>query len=99
MVGTEHDRGSRFVPVMVPNPSLRSLAFLLPPERCEVEEIVRVQGEIETALIRRVRVEQLTAAAKEDAEPGQFTLRKPYLPRGEKALRIGIVVFVLGSFR
>src|SRR5262249_57778508 len=85
---------SRLVLVVVPNPSLGALTFLLPAERGEIEEIVRVEGEIEAALVRGVRVEHLIAFAKEDAQARQLPFREPDLPAREQVLRIGVVVLV-----
>src|SRR5262245_50100295 len=90
---------SRLVLVVVPNPSLGALTFLLPAERGEIEEIVRVEGEIEAALVRGVRVEHLIAFAKEDAQARQLPFREPDLPAREQVLRGGVVVLVLALLR
>jgi hypothetical protein len=77
---------------MVPDPRLYALIALLSAERRQVEEVVGVEVKVEAALVRRVRVKDASAIAKEDAQARHLALRGPDLARPQERRRALVVV-------
>src|SRR5438309_5683693 len=72
------------VPVMVPYRAHRVRQVLLvPPERRQVEVVVRADQEIQAPRVRRIRVQHVVAVTQEDAEPGRLRFGEPR--RGARA--------------
>src|SRR5262249_34964041 len=82
----------RGVLVMVADPALYAVPFLLPTERRQVKEVVRVEGQIKAPLVGRVRVKDTVAFAQEDAQAGQLALLRPELARLHQLRGVRVVV-------
>src|SRR5262249_61001239 len=88
------DGHGSFVPVVVPDPRVHPSVLLLTAERCDVEQIVGVEEEIQPALIRRVRVKDTPAVPQEHAEARQLAFREPDLGRAVERRRALVVVIL-----
>src|SRR5262249_9201259 len=61
------------ITIVVANPRLGAIPLLLSPERGQIEIVVRVQQEVEPALVSRIRVEDVVVITEEDAQPRHLT--------------------------
>lgn len=77
---------------MMAKPGHNPFALLLPAQGRRVKVIVRVEEDIQTALVRGVRVKNAVVIAQEDAQPRQLTLLGPELTGLDKRRRRLVIV-------